>query len=123
VGAPVNSFPVLRPDLRCFHCSTVSAPLCCFGRALPLPFARNLTVIAVLAGVRPTFKKMGVVVSKENGNWATRLWTRLPEPANQTQQQQGQHGRRRGGAGAVASEVLDLACDRPKRLKLDSTQH
>jgi hypothetical protein len=26
-----------------------------------------------------TFKKMGVVVSKESGNWATRLWTRLPE--------------------------------------------
>jgi len=28
-----------------------------------------------------TFKKMGVVVSKDNGNWTTRLWTRLAPDA------------------------------------------
>ncbi len=28
-----------------------------------------------------TFKKMGVVVSKDKGNWTTRLWTRLAPDA------------------------------------------
>ena len=41
-----------------------------------------------------TFKKMGVVVSKENGNWATRLWTRLPEPRTAGLQQEGGDGKR-----------------------------